>query len=521
MSNLQPISSVKSQHLQRKRRALLSGLAGRTYIDEQGVLVSNGLSTELICFPSDVQMHRLLLDEKIRNAISYSTAFKDIEEINALLCMPPEDASHHLTLGLYMYLADECSRLNCPKTFLTAMREAGATLAGHENPDRKNLYDRTMQALDILGLKESHGKILSEWYSKGEFTVNGDRNWSEEKTKDDYEMHGAYARLASVIESPQKFLSLNLAISYALGNKQNMQGLCASEAYNATAALTSQEGSKKIDSRIAERIASGMNTRADRIKERIEATFTTSQPLPPAEYKTAFANKMLSLLPDETLELLYRKGYMFAYTNNSNISTCYPKENLPAISLKNNHESRYSSGTRQSRYRMIFLSNGNRMNAQDIANDEALRAKVVSQTVLHESMHLMIGYLSGEQKKRLQNSVETLGYELERHPSDLPPGLLKTIDTNTLAEVADFKSRLYYNYGWNEKWEEVACNLYGLMHAEYPDAQGKNPLQDIPCFAPALAQIEQATKIALEQCRKDYSHVRLEKHAGKDGRQFH
>src|ERR1700733_6622584 len=73
-------------------RDIIRSMGTRLYENEQGVYISNGLSTEMICFPSD-RLREDVLNNKIDNAISYATTMCDIPELNALQYLPkPKEA---------------------------------------------------------------------------------------------------------------------------------------------------------------------------------------------------------------------------------------------------------------------------------------------------------------------------------------------------------------------------------------------------------------------------------------------
>ena len=128
----------------------------RFYVDEQAVLVRNGLSTDLLCSRSDLSPARKsLLTDKIHDAMEYATAFTDVEELNALQYIAPSPVpNYYLTLGLYLYFADECSRLQTPMSFLSALREAKVALTIDDKPDAENFYQRCQKALEILGIAD-------------------------------------------------------------------------------------------------------------------------------------------------------------------------------------------------------------------------------------------------------------------------------------------------------------------------------------------------------------------------------
>jgi len=497
------------RHKTSLREAYIKTLAQRFYTDEQGTLVSNGLSTELICFPSDVQAHhRPLLNIKIRNALSYATQFVDVEVMNALRHVsyynPPNE---YLALGLYLYFADEFSRKRSTTTFLSAMREAGIGLKAGERFDRKSLKEKTQNA---LGLDESHSNILDEWYNNGRYTIQKKLHTCPPAG---HPLQGAYAQLAHKISKDYTYLGMNYAISYALGNKDHVAALPAEEAYKRTEELAGL--SKEAETLIKK----GDHIREEKIRSTIQNTFGAVPATAATEADEAQkqARSILSILPDNVLEILYLQGYMFAYSNRPDIKQCYPADDLPGISREQNQLSRNSKATRQSRYRMFFLSNGIRSNPTELT-DEVLRNMVVGEGILHESMHLVIDSLSTEERNTLRIAVEDIRKN-GRFP-DSHNTQLRTHDGNTLDEVMDYQSRLYTNYGKNDKnpvdtrWEEVACNCFALMHTEYaPSRQVRNtPFNDFSSLQGVSRLINEAVEKALLRSRAQFSHVMLPNH---------
>lgn len=500
------------------REAMVETLLDRTYVDQQGILVSNGLSTELICFPSDAASTRQsLLNEKIENALAYATSFQDMASLQALRMVPKQDdASHivppdnYLALGLYLYLADECSRLQTKQTFLTAMRKAGAELKAGERVEPEQLLQKVKGALKLLHMEESHGPLIDEWHQHRRYTICGEEHSSEHG-----HLKGAYALLAKDISLRQKFLGMNLAISYALGNKHEVEHKTPEEAYY----HTKQSLLPDHHEHIGERIERGERIRKRRILDIVHQKIPAALPLPQATRK---ARGLIEQLPDGALEMLCREGFTIAYSDHTNLSNCYPKEDLPGLSPSKNLSTREgSTGAVQGRYRIIFLCNGKRQDKDDVQRDEQLRQMVVGQTLLHEVMHMVISYLNDDERKELEKAV-LRAHEAVVHTDGLPAYMgekLKTLDINTLADTVNYQSKLYRNYNWvdsvtgessDTRWHEVACNAYALKHTEFAQAKDK-PFEDVPALKALSQALEQAVELALPRCREAYPELKCGK----------
>lgn len=496
------------------RDALIQSMVGRFYVNEQATLVSNGLSTDVLCFPSDLHPSRsAVLKNKITDAISYATAFGDVRELNALFRMaPPEKQDGYLTLGLFLYLEDECNRLGKKTTFLTAMREGGVNLDKWSVYDRKPYLQKAMKALRELGMDESYADLLHSWFKKGSYELHGELHCCEGE-----ELVGTYAELASRISHEQEKLGMNKAISYALANKEHMQRLSPEilppeEALAMTKELLTEQGGRTIKNRIKR----GDGIREQRIKDAIRgAGMQAPSAVPEKSRKDAEA--ILSFLPDQALEILYREGYMFGYGEGNNIGGCYPQKDLPDVTEKRNEDFRLGKALWFDRYRMVFLSDGKRV-SNDLEGNPGLRHQVVGQSLAHETMHLILSYLSDEERLPLIAAVTAASEELKSRKDTLPEYAvqkLHTVDTNTLAEAMDYTSRLYVNYGKlppDTRWQEVACNAFGLLHAEYPDP-AQNPFlheREGLKSLPALKQeMEKALELALAKCREEFSTVEI------------
>jgi hypothetical protein len=471
------------------RASIIGRVESRFYVDEPTVLVRNGLSTDLLCSASDLfrTSRRQVLTEKVHDAMEYATAFTDVEELNALQYMPPEQPNDYLTLGLYLYLADECSR-RCPdQTFLSALRAAKVSLDIDDVPDAQRFFERCQKALKILGMDDAeHMGVLQEWKDTGTYTLHGERNYS-----DDDGVKGTYAELAANICQRQKYLGMNLAISYALGNKHEVENLSAEEML--ADARRAADNTQIVDRRIAR----GFDIREDQL---INCMLEATRSLPPApdnatsQWAGTRARAILQWLPDNALEVLDRERYICAYADAPVIGTVYPAENPPGIKNEDEKDVRNNKGQWLSRYRTIFMSNGYRQQAGDIDADPTLKSAVAAQTLMHEVMHMAIAALPDEKRKQLKAEVEEFSAQLisqEKLP-DYFGQRLRTIDTNTLTEVLNTKSRLYLNY--SNKWEEVACNAYGLMHSEF-NAKGslssERPFQNPPKGLESLTLLAQ------------------------------
>jgi hypothetical protein len=522
-------------HAQRARprkpapTSLIDALADRFYIDQQGTLISNGLSTEMVFFPGDLAPDKKdFLTRKIRNAIQYASTFNDVEELNAIIEITTKTSAFkdYTALGLYLYLADECSRLRPDTTFLTAMRQAGATLKPDQKITRNELLDKTMDALKILGMEASHGAILKEWAATGNFTVQGHLNGNDGK-----ECVGAYVKLARDICMQQTYIGMNLPISYALGNKRKIRSMTAVEVYDFTDKLTAEQVTTPPHPYIRQAIAIGNTTREQRIREIINSELRPQwkeqqHQLQAANEGTNFLTRqILQKLQDPALEILYREGYDCAYTNNASIRGIFPKKDLPGTRHTKNESYRDSRGFREGRYRAIFLSPGPRPDSQDIERDGELQATVVAQTLMHEVTHVALGYMSEEERKPLKDAIHNLDMEIEaKAQANQLPGYFnattKTIPYRTLKQILRTGSDYYKNYDDANKWEEVTCNLSGLMHSEFPyppAPQSINPYADLKTLAPLAERINEAFALALTRCRETYHTIEMPSQSQETG----
>jgi hypothetical protein len=471
----------------------------RFYVDEQAVLVRNGLSTDLLCSRSDLSPARKsLLTEKIHDAMEYATAFTDVEELNALQYIAPSPVpNYYLTLGLYLYFADECSRLQTPMSFLSALREAKVALTIDDKPDADNFFQRCQKALEILGIADDrHMAILREWKERGTYSIQGDPHCNSE----DGAVQGAYARLAREICRRQRYLGMNMAISYALGNKQVMAGSTPDDMIRIT--RETLQDTHLIDQRIHD----GMRIREDRLSTSMQNVL---QALPVdggvvlPVVSASRARPIVEWLPDTALKIFEHERTVCYYADAPYIGTVYPAEDLPGLPHAGGDDVRHNKGQWLKRYRTIFMSNGYRQQPGDIAGDPQLKSAVAAQTLLHEITHMAIDILPQDRKDRLREKAAALSTQIRSQTlPDAYHQRLRTLDSNSLAEVMDEKSRLYTNY--SNSWEEVACNTYALMHTEFAAQGGLSnllPFTQPPAGLEALAdygrEVSQAVEDAL------------------------
>lgn len=238
-----------------------------------------------------------------------------------------------------------------------------------------------------------------------------------------------------------------------------------------------------------------------------------------------FPKGVLSLLPDEVLEILYLKGSMCAYSNDKDIRKSFPVEDLPHLTHEKNELDRGCKALWEPHYNMVFLSNGLRYSRDDVNND-TIRYKVVAQSLLHETMHLIIEYLDPEEMIKLRKAVENIHEELKSSQHPALSKWLTTIDINTLREAMDYDSKLYngrYEIGTDTRWVEVVCNTMGLMHTEYVNTNGDippaNPFRDIASFKALTEAIDEASKKALVKAREKYSHIRVPRAVSHGGQE--
>ncbi len=451
------------------RAEAVKRVSSRFYVDEPTALVRNGLSTDLLCSPSDLQpLRRNVLTEKIHDAMEYATAFTDVEELNALQYLPTtaKRPDYYLTLGLFLYFEDEASR-HAPvhaaqgHSFQAALRNARMSLDIDDKPDSEQLYERCVKALSDLGMDEPKYKaILQQWKQSGTYMLEGEMH----APHGDGEVKGTYAELARQICQRQKYLGMNLAVSYALGNKEHVCSMNADDAFAMARQAT------RTPAIIESRIKHGFDMREELIiTKMVEAVRQLpDQNALAAHHSISRAKEILSWVPDAALEILDHERYICSYADASTIEKNYPKDDLPGLPHDVEKDVRGNKGQWLKRYRTIFLSNGYRQKHGDIDASSHLKSMVAAQTLLHETMHLAINALPDDKYNQLQKEISLMAIQLREHRDELPAYFnqyLQTIDTNTLFEVLNDESRLYKNY--SNQWEEVACNMYGLMHTEF------------------------------------------------------
>lgn len=510
------VRSVKIPHLQRV--ALLDALLTRFYVDQPATLITNGLSTELLVFPGDLNpKHPQVLKRKIDRAISYATAFSDVPALNALLHISKGERSNILALGLYLYFADECSRL-CPKTtFLTALRDAGVALKSRDVVEPEALFHKLSRALSNLHMGLEHQRVLREWHEAGTYTIQGIRHaWDK-----DGNVLGAYSKLAQNIVKSQDYLAMNKAVSYALGNKRIAQHQSAQETYAMTESIVSPGHMGQISVSINQ----GDGIRRRRLYQNIARADIKSMATKPSDTVTARA--ILSHIPNAVLEILLSSNYTIAYVNDTEIRKSYPQQNDITEISETAERHRRGIALRLSRFDTIFLSNGNRDFSR---GGDDLKCSAVAQSLLHEAMHIIISHLDVNQRNALREAVESIHEEIQLRGSTLPlvfHNKLKTLDRNTLRTVIDYQSDLYNRKGYSfeydasgrelrpdSRWEEVVCNLFGVIHTEFSEESG-TPFsgfsQHLATLQKLQDKIAQAVNKALENCRASSSATFSEK----------
>ena len=427
------------------REKLTDELVKRFYINEQGVFITR-LNTDVLCFKSDLK-NPLILDKKIDRAISYTAEFEDVEALNALRyisklppgsTVAPQAPAGHVALGLYLYLADECSRLGKDKTFLSAMRDADAE-RNLDNPQSPAyLLDHTMHALRILGMEESHGNILREWSREGSFTVLGEKNGLNGHGG----VTGAYATIARDMALRKPLLGMNLPISYALGNRPLVEGRTPEQIYNMTKELAQPTHKAEVN----ERIARGDALRKSRLRDFIIETMSAyPDSATSPEEANIIARKILALLPIATLEIMFRKEYSIDYATEGNLTNSYPKGHIPGVRDSTSDMARISVGSVNPRHRTIFAANGYMLQKEP---DENVRLQSVAHTMLHESMHMLVGQLPKSQVEKLKAAVAAVHEELISTPV-LPTPLVtyaKTMDKRSIAQRLNKEHEMYKNY---------------------------------------------------------------------------
>lgn len=531
---------------------------GQFLIGEQPKIVRNGLSTDLLVFPSDMHAsHRGLLHEKVNAAIEYAASFTDVERLNALQYLPgpykeQEDSQGrwYLTLGLYLYFADECSRKNPNMTFLTALREADAKLPGDKGYTQIELAAKVLKALEIAHINtHTNVMILQDWMMYGSYTIAkhphqpGDAPGAVE---------GAYAQLAKKLVEKYHHLhqrgiivGVNEAISYALGNKEHMENLQreANNTFQNDATLDTDKKREEAADKLAyqhvletvtaparhhlieQHVKQGCNIRRHRIMDMIHnqesPLFSATEIAASERSQSAFkhtAEKILSWFPPEALELMLREKQTFVYDDKETIRGVFPAGDVPNLNAEKSEQSRDSIAVRMHKYRAVFFSNGKHEDAQSV--DRETKLKRVAQSSLHELMHVAYGMMTDDEKAHLEELAKKVSLQLWGYNgSDLIikdghayfyefftaggkiPDRTEVLETRSLPEILDYRSGLYNGYRkdpekpntLDTRIEEVICNTYGFIHTEFKDrADPANLLWNNPQGLEAMREFAQA-----------------------------
>lgn len=535
MTTPNTIVSDSSRDLQYTRGQLIDLILekGRFLINDKARVVKNSLNTCLVLFPQDlVPDNRLHLEEKIRHEMARTASFVDITQLNALRYIPkiqsePPQAQWQLTLGLFLYLEDECNRAGNPLacnpptnpngiTFLSAMRSVGATLDGVSDFESKKLHEKTLEALKLAGINTSENiAILQEWFEKGSYTIKDDRHYIDPETG---EWHGVYVKLADMAARCDKDSNefeeamargddpgIDEAISYAIGNKEDV-GL--HDPYKHAKASVEADQQNLLDGHqndIAGHVHNGQEARKQGILDRALGAFTDHEITESKTRQMANRDKAESILnwfPDEALEMLLHSHQTYTHAEGTDVNSVYPDEPMTTASKNEDGTSIRSAAARDKRFRVIFSSNGQH---QDNAPPELAHERV-AQSALHELMHIAMENMDKKDALELEKLARDTSQALRNNAQFYSTANNRTIfpyrwinggignktqilETRTLEEILDYGSRLYDSY-LNQKSprdplstmrkEEAVCNLYGLIHTEFRDRE--NPLN--PIFHP-------------------------------------
>lgn len=508
---------------------------GQFLVGEQGKMIRNGLSTDLILFPSDCKTeHADHLANKVEDAIEFATSFLDVERLNALQYVPgafragaKSQERWYLTLGLYLYFADECSRKNPGTTFLTALREADARLKAGEDFSQRDLYKRVRLALRKTGIATPENRrILHEWASEGIYRINGEKH----EGRGDGTVEGAYAELAQEILKEYhhfhrngKIVGINEAVSYALGNMDEMHSLDDLTAFQHT------RNTINNPQRIKQRIDKGDMERRRVLWKHIHDAFTPLEIEGRAGDKRKareIAEHIVAYFPSEALELMLRERYTFVYDDRENVSGIYPTGKIAGYTGRSSEESRKGAGVRLSRYRTMFVANG--QHEESMAPDVELKYQRVAQTVLHETMHMALDHLTEAERDALYTMAEQVSDALrEGKTEEVRPvfpyrylgdswGKDLLLEKRKLAEILDFRSELYDGYkdqyvsnkpdSPDMRREEVICNVFGLLHTEFANHQDPHnplffPVEGIAIVKDFVRAVEEAYKKGVRNLR--------------------
>ncbi len=535
------LAQSRAPHLDKETLAQQVIENGQFLIGEQPKVVRNGLSTDLLVFPSDMHgSHRQLLNDKISNAIEYAASFTDVERLNALQYLPGpykerEDPQGrwYLTLGLYLYFADECSRKNPDMTFLKALREADAKLPGDQEYTQLELGAKVLRALEIARINtQSNIMVLQDWMMHGSYTI---AEHLHKPGNTPGEVEGAYAQLAKKLVEKYHHLhqrgiivGVNEAISYALGNKEHMEQVqrTAEAKFSADPDLDTDEKRQKEADNLAYRhvletvtapvrqhlieqhVKTGCDIRRHRIVENIHsqisplfsaAEITTSEQLQKSSKHTA--EEILGWFPAEALELMLREKQTFVYDDKANIRSVFPAGDVPNQNTEKSEQSRKSIAVRMHKYRAVFFSNGDHNDTHQVGQETKL--KRVAQSSMHELMHIAYGMMTEDEKRHLDDLAERVSLQLRGYNGSdfiMPdgqayfyefftagskiPDRTEVLETRSLPEILDYKSGLYNGYRkdpekpstLDTRIEEVICNTYGFIHTEFKDRDNPNNL---------------------------------------------
>lgn len=488
--------------------------------EEQGKLVDNGLGAQEIFFASDCAVG---LDETLRHkclrSVDYAMSISDNAVFNAFQYMVPEaPANSSVMAGFYLMLADTVSRNPTGKTFLTAMREAGAELrvdVKDITPEiKKDLYEKTLKALETLGILDKCGPKVKEWYEKGMFTFanipHGITHAKEVPLRegDDptvprpkevhlpesvgtYRVdtfkgqelvnveHGPYTELAYLIFKlePDFKVSVNVDISVAMGNReaQKSMGPGATEEQVLEKHLKPLIDNAKL---LEDRYQIGRLLRAERMYDAVKSVLTFTQEqvdlAADAERKRRpDAVAILNYFPAETLRYIEERKLTFAYTNEGTIRNIYPAEDPSGLSAESVELTRKSIGGRLSRYDTLFISHGLGGRPADLVTEEEKRNHnnlLHAQTSLHELFHDMFSAMPDTTRTALVKLVDEIQGELKQAPFSPEP--LRTMTDTNLNQL--FVIRMSgERYGPGEMNEGVLNFYQGYPWAGYDKDSGQ------------------------------------------------
>ena len=490
-------------------------------VGERAMILRNGLSTDLMVFPSDLlTKNHGRLGRKIDQAVAYAAGFIDVEQLNALQYLPgsfpPEKSLErwYLTLGLYLYFSDECSRKGSSVSFLTALRETGASLPALTDFEPDQLYQKIVAALRYAGIDSpANIEILDQWKNEGRYSILGASHYW-----DGTQLHGAYSQLAQSIVQPSSAAShengrisgINRAISYVIAHKlQSLTGKAPEEMYD----LAQKHASNRM---LLERLINiGHTKRFQQMEDVVEQAKGQVESDPSLRDTQAqwepLKREVLSYFPDAALQLLLYSDESIAYADNTNIFSIYPQGVIPGVGAGRSDTPDsllpFSTAMRFKRYPVALFSNG----YHSASDPTELKTMRLAQSSLHELMHIAYEAMTPQEREGLQQQAAKM------LNANIPQtGLLKTLDQNNLAGVVRADSTLYNRYHSLDKnpattaamrGEEVICNLFGLIHSEFKDWDAAtNPIFNGQCKE--LTEFAQAVEAAFNS-----SVERLARHA--------